>query len=136
MKPLARYLELVATVQYLLGRGHVFTTDEDAFYWGSKLATLVVIVHAATLSAFVELLIGMLIPSGAIRWGLHVAIWGLALAILVFLQSNTAYVQELRERLRYEPGGSSNRERGMWAFLIGSVLLALIAGISWIAHAI
>ena len=136
MNPFARYLELVATVQYLHGRGHVFGTDEDAFYVGSKLATFVVVAHAVTLSAITELLAQALALPLWVRWALHIAIWALALALYVFLQTNTSYLQGLRDRIRQEPGGSSNRERPMWAFLIGSGLLALVAGIIWLAHAI
>ncbi len=136
MKPFARYLELVATVQYLHGRGHVFGGDDEAFYLGSKAATFIIIAHAITLSAFAELLVQELTLPELVRSSLLVVIWALALAVYVFLQSNTPYLQELRERIRQEPNGSSNRERPMWAFLIGSGLLAIFALIVWIAYAI
>lgn len=136
MKAFARYLELVATVQYLHARGHILGSDYDAFYWGRKPATMVVLAHAVTLTACSELLVTALQLSDLIRWTLRLTIWGLALALFVFLQSNTSYLQELRERIRHEPGGSTNRERATCAFVIGSLLLALLALAVWIQHAI
>jgi hypothetical protein len=135
MNPLARYLKLVATIQYLHGRGDVFAPDEAGFF-GTQVGSSIVVAHAITLSVLGELLAPLLELPNSMRQALHVVIWGLALALYVFLLSNAPYLKELRERLRQEPGGSSNRERPMWAFLIGSWLLALIAGLSWIAHAI
>jgi hypothetical protein len=136
MKAFARYLELVATVQYLHGRGHLFGSDDGAFYWGSKPATMVVLAHATTLTVFSELLVTALQLSDLVRWTLRLTIWGLALAVFVFLQSNTPYLQELRERIRHEPGGSTNRESATCAFVTGSLLVALLAVVIWIAHAI
>ena len=135
MNPIARYLELVATVQYLHGRGDVFAPDEAGFF-GTQTASSIVIAHGIALSAVAEILVQPFEIPISMRRGLHIVIWGLAVALLVFLRSNTTYLQELRERLRQEPGGSSNRERPMWAFLIGSWLLALVAVLAWIIHAI
>jgi len=135
MNPFARYMELLATVQYLHGRGDVLAPDEAGFF-GTQVGSSIVVAHAVTLSVIVELLTPLFELPNLVRRALHLVIWGLALALYVFLLSNARYLKALRERLRHEPGGSSNRERPMWAFLIGSWLIALIAGLSWLGHAI
>src|SRR5690606_27239529 len=125
MNPFAHYLELVATVQYLHGRGHVFGGDEDAFYLGSKAAMTVVLAHALTLTAIAELSATALQLPESFRLAARLTIFGLAMALYAFLQTNSAYLQALREHLSQEPGGSGNRERSTCAFVVSSWLLAV-----------
>jgi hypothetical protein len=57
-------------------------------------------------------------------------------AVFVFLDSNTAYLQELRERIRAESAAlGASRERHSWIFLGGSVLLIPVSLFLIIIHA-
>jgi hypothetical protein len=136
MNPFIRYLELLATLQYLNARGIIFGSEENAFYWGSKVPSAIVLFNGLTLIFASETLTAVLGLSRVVSWIALLAICGLALAVLVFLQINVSYLQELRDRIRSDsPEAAAQRERVAWRFAVGSFLLFPPVLFLYILHA-
>jgi len=119
----ARYLELLATVQYVNARVHVFGSEENAFFLGSILPNMLVLTHFFALIAIVQFLDGTFGLPAQVLIALRVGCVGLLLAVLAFLATNDAYLKNIRDRFRTDSLlAASQRERDSWRFVVASLL--------------
>ena len=124
---LARYLEILVTVQLFRSEGS-FISDEDAFYHAGKLVGLIPLLHCAAILAVIEMFaIVFHLPSIENPF-IRGAILAPFMAVSAFVIFDSEYIRALQMKVRSYPAlVLASRRRQARAFVWGSYIIGFIA---------
>ena len=133
MPVVSRYLEQLARAQFYRSEHGTYWSDESAFYFSGRVVSLLPILHAVIVLAIVQGVASALGVPELVGWGARAMCLVPFLAAAIWLTSNTAYLQLLRQTVRSESAelGARRRSEAKYfvraSYICGIVSFVLLA---------
>ena len=112
MPVVSSYLEQLARVQFYRSERGVYFSDQTAFYIAGRFTTMLPILHAVVAIALLQSIAYVFGVPDAVGWGARFACLVPFLGAMIWLASNTSYLQLLRQKVRGESSETDARRRG------------------------